>query len=282
MFEARLVQGHLLKKVLDSVKDLLDQATWDCDEEGLHLQAMDNSHVSLVSVKLGSEGFDRFRCDHTFSMGEFTHKNQEGITSSLFKSSFFPGVNMSTMTKILRCSTASDIITLQAQERGDTLTFIFESESQEKVADYEMQLMNLDVEHLGIPETDYAAVIKMPSPEFQKIVKDLGQFGDTVVISCKKEGIQFSSVGDIGSANIKLAQTLNVDEPDEAVTIDSTEPVTLTFALRYLNLFAKATPLAPIVTLSLSPNVPLAVEYKIGDFGSVRFFLAPKIDQEDD
>lgn len=69
MFEARLVQGHLLKKVLDSVKDLLDQATWDCDEEGLHLQAMDNSHVSLVSVKLGSEGFDRFRCDYTFSMG---------------------------------------------------------------------------------------------------------------------------------------------------------------------------------------------------------------------
>ena len=69
MFEARLVQGHLLKKVLDSVKDLLDQATWDCDEEGLQLQAMDNSHVSLVSVILGSEGFDRFRCDQRFSMG---------------------------------------------------------------------------------------------------------------------------------------------------------------------------------------------------------------------
>ena len=75
MFEARLVQGHLLKKVLDSVKDLLDQATWDCDEEGLQLQAMDNSHVSLVSVILGSEGFDRFRCDQRFSMGKyFTHR----------------------------------------------------------------------------------------------------------------------------------------------------------------------------------------------------------------
>jgi len=260
MFEARLVQGHLLKKVLDSVKDLLDQATWDCDEEGLQLQAMDNSHVSLVSVILGSEGFDRFRCDQRFSMG----------------------VNMSTMTKILRCSGAADIITLQAQERGDTLTFTFESESQEKVSDYEMKLMNLDVEHLGIPDTEYAAVIKMPSAEFQKIAKDLCQFGDSVVISCRKEGVQFSSVGDIGSANIKLAQTMNVDEPDEAVTIDSSEPVTLTFALRYLNLFAKATPLAPSVTLCLSPNVPLTVQYKIGDFGSIRFFLAPKIDQEDD
>ena len=42
---------------------------------------------------------------------------------------------------------------------------------QEKVADYEMKLMNLDQEHLGIPETDYAAVIKMPSSEFQRIIK---------------------------------------------------------------------------------------------------------------
>jgi proliferating cell nuclear antigen len=48
---------------------------------------------------------------------------------------------------------------------------------QEKVADYEMKLMNLDQEHLGIPETDYAAVIKMPSSEFQRIIKDLSQVG---------------------------------------------------------------------------------------------------------
>ena len=194
---------------------------------------------------------------------------------------YLTGVNMATMTKILRCSAASDIISLKAREQGDTLTFMFESESQEKVADYEMKLMNLDVEHLGIPETEYAAVIKMPSHEFQKIARDLTQFGDTVVISCKKEGIQFSSVGDIGSANVKLAQTMNVDEPEQAVTIDCTEPVALTFALRYLNLFAKATPLAQVVTICLSPDVPLVVEYKIGDFGSIRYFLAPKIDQED-
>lgn len=37
--------------------------------------------------------------------------------------------------------------------------------------------MNLDQEHLGIPETDYAAVIKLPSSEFQRIIKDLSQVG---------------------------------------------------------------------------------------------------------
>ena len=69
MFEARLIQGSLLKKVLDSIKELLKEATWDCSDSGIQLQAMDNSHVSLVSVSLRSDGFDRFRCDRQLSMG---------------------------------------------------------------------------------------------------------------------------------------------------------------------------------------------------------------------
>ena len=185
------------------------------------------------------------------------------------------------MSKILRCAANDDIITIKAQDQADTVNFMFESPNQEKVSDYEMKLMNLDQEHLGIPETDYAAVIKMPAAEFQRVIKDLSQFGESVVISCTKEGVKFSAAGDIGVGNIKLAQTANVDKEEEAVTIDMQEPVTLTFACRYLNMFTKASVLAPQVTLSMSPEVPLVVEYKIGDIGHIRYYLAPKIEDED-
>jgi len=259
MFEARLVQGNLLKKVLESLKDLLNEATWDCADTGIQLQAMDNSHVSLVSVLLRADGFDKFRCDRQLSMG----------------------MNLTSMSKILRCAANDDIITIKAQDQADTVNFMFESPNQEKVSDYEMKLMNLDQEHLGIPETDYAAVIKMPAAEFQRVIKDLSQFGESVVISCTKEGVKFSAAGDIGVGNIKLAQTANVDKEEEAVTIDMQEPVTLTFACRYLNMFTKASFLAPQVTLSMSPEVPLVVEYKIGDIGHIRYYLAPKIEDED-
>ena len=60
---------------------------------------------------------------------------------------------------------------MKAQDQGDVVTFMFENPNQEKVSDYEMKLMNLDQEHLGIPETDYSAVIKMPSGEFQRVVR---------------------------------------------------------------------------------------------------------------
>lgn len=60
------------------------------------------------------------------------------------------------------------------------------------------------------------------------------------------------------------------------------EPVSLTFALRYMNSFTKATPLANQVTISLSSELPVVVEYKVAEMGYVRFYLAPKIEEEEE
>lgn len=93
--------------------------------------------------------------------------------------------------------------------------------------------------------------------------------------------MRFSASGDIGSANVKLAQTNNFDKEEESVTIEMQEPVTLTFACQYLNSFTKATSLSAQVQLSMSANVPLVVEYQIPDLGHIRYYLAPKIDEDD-
>ena len=58
----------------------------------------------------------------------------------------------------------------------------------------------------------------------------MSQFEESVVISYTKEGVKFPAAGDIGVGNIKLAQTVNVDE-EEAVTIEMQELATLTFVL---------------------------------------------------
>ena len=69
MFEARLVQGSMWKKVIDAIKDLLNEGNWDCNSSGITLQAMDSAHVSLVSLNMRCEGFDTYRCDRNLSMG---------------------------------------------------------------------------------------------------------------------------------------------------------------------------------------------------------------------
>lgn len=150
MFEARLIQGNLLKKIVEAVKELVQEANVDCSETGLtmqvgrksaeglvfppsHLpskskpvfspltrcvcdasspcvfcQAMDASHVSLCSLKLRAEGFDHFRCDRNLSLG----------------------LNLTSLSKILKCAGNDDIVTLKAEDEPDTLTLMFESPSE--------------------------------------------------------------------------------------------------------------------------------------------------------
>lgn len=69
MFEARLTQGGLLRKVLEAIKDLVTDGNFDCSSTGFSLQAMDSSHVALVALLLHADGFEHYRCDRNISMG---------------------------------------------------------------------------------------------------------------------------------------------------------------------------------------------------------------------
>ena len=81
-------------------------------------------------------------------------------------------------------------------------------------------------------------------------------------------------------AKVNLAKTSESENEEEAVIIDVREPVKLTFACRYLNCFIKATPLCNQVQLFMADDVPLVCEYNIGEMGHIRYYLAPKIDDE--
>ena len=168
---------------------------------------------------------------------------------------------------MLKCAGNDDIITMKADDNGDLVTFMFETAGarpapwlaachaharaaltpvppaeQGRISEFELKLMDIDSEHLGIPDTEYSAVVKMPSNEFARICKDLSTIGDTgthagagairsfvasgcvcsltvrhsrlpaVMITVTKDGVKFSTSGDIGSANITCRQNASADK----------------------------------------------------------------------
>ncbi|KAF2498855.1 proliferating cell nuclear antigen [Mytilinidion resinicola] len=259
MLEARLEQANLLKKVVDAIKDLVQDCNFDCNDSGIALQAMDNSHVALVSMMLKSESFSPFRCDRNIALG----------------------INLTSLTKVLRAAQNEDILTLKAEDAPDVVNLVFESAESDRISEYDIKLMDIDQEHLGIPETEYAATISMPSAEFQRICRDLMALSESVSIECSKEGVKFACQGDIGSGSVTLRSHTNVDKPEMNVEIDLTEPVSLTFSLKYLVGFCKASSLSGQVKLCLSNEVPLLVEYALANNSYLRFYLAPKIGDEE-
>ena len=68
-----------------------------------------------------------------------------------------------------------------------------------------------------------------------------------------------------------------MDKPEQNVEISLSEPVALTFSLKYLVNFCKASGLSSTVKLCLSNEVPLLVEYALASNSYLRFYLAPKV-----
>jgi proliferating cell nuclear antigen len=259
MLEARLSQSMVLKKVVDAIKDLVQDCNFDCNDSGIALQAMDNSHVALVSMLLKAESFEPYRCDRNIALG----------------------VNLVSLTKVLRALQNDDLVTLKAEDAPDSLNITFESSTADRISEYDLKLMDIDQEHLGIPDTEYAATVTMPSSEFKRICTDLQAMSESVTIEATKDGIKFSCNGDIGNGAVTLRNYQNVEKEHLNVDIELTEPVSLTFSLKYLVNFCKAQPLSDRVKICLSNEVPLLVEYLVTGTSYLRFYLAPKIGDEE-
>merc|ERR1711934_795551 len=163
---------------------------------------------------------------------------------------------------------------------GDTVNFQCETTDEYRIADFDLKLMQIESEHMEIPEQQYKVIAKLPSGEFQRICRDLKEFGETMQVKASKEGITFSVQGDAGGGNVML-KPREAEKPEDRVALTVHEPVTATFALRYLVNFAKAAPLSGQVELGLGPDAPLLVKYDLetGDNGFMQFYLAPKIDE---
>lgn len=320
MFEARVNQGTMWKKVIESVKELVTEANFDCTPTGISIQAMDTAHVALVNLLLRRDGFSVFNCERPAILG----------------------VNLGNLAKILKTTETNDMITLRRDDDSDVLSVIAEDTQGNKTSEFNMRLMEIEAEQMGIPEMDYHTSVSLPSAEFAKICRDMSIFGDTVTVSVARDGVKFSAGSEMGEGFAMLkagprhaaaasdnetatrrpksemkdevkkerkagvkAEPVSDDVPvetdamvppekpskaassaaaaaaagtDLGVVISLEEPVTLSFALRYFNTFAKGAALSDRVNLHLANDSPCMIEFKIEGLGYLRYYLAPKVD----
>ncbi|KAK4217656.1 proliferating cell nuclear antigen [Rhypophila decipiens] len=255
MLEAQLDEANVFKKSIEAIKDLVQDCNFDCNDAGIGLQAMDNSHVALVSMLLSRDAFSHYRCDRNIALG----------------------INLTSLTKVLRSAGDKDCIKFKAEDAPDVLHLLFEHPDSDRTAEYDLKLMDIDQEHLGIPDTDYAATIIMPSSEFKRIATDLMAMSESVNIEASKDGVKFSASGDIGSGSVSLRSNSDVENPKNSINIELNEPVSLTFSLKYLVNFCKAASLSDRVKVCLSNEVPLLVQYDMLTGSHLQFYLAPKV-----
>lgn len=103
MFEAKLADCALFKKLIESIKDLVTDINLDVAEHGISLQAMDGSHVALVTLLLKDTAFEYYRCDRQMTLG----------------------VSITNLSKIMKCGGVGESLNLSADDQGSTLNITF-------------------------------------------------------------------------------------------------------------------------------------------------------------
>merc|ERR1719367_2204648 len=113
-------------------------------------------------------------------------------------------MNVDSLGKIMKMCGSNDALKLRAENDADSVSFQLESGDDDRISDFELKLMQIESEHMEIPEQHYKVSARLPSAEFQKICRDLKEFGETMQMKASKEGITFSVQGDVGSGNVML------------------------------------------------------------------------------
>lgn len=157
MFEAKLAEGIVFKKIVEAIKELVSDVNIDISPTGISLQAMDNSHVALVSLHLSMDGFESFRSDKPMTLG----------------------INIANLSKIMKLGDNEDSMTLKAEEDPSHLTVIFENQKKGRFAEFNINLINIDTEHLSVSDNEGGSQLTMSSAEFSKMMRELYQISET-------------------------------------------------------------------------------------------------------
>ena len=256
--EARLRNdAAFFKRLIDAVKEMVNEVVLDCTQDGIKMQAMDNSHVALVHFFLNSEKtFSSYRCNVPINIG----------------------INVVALQKILKLCNNEDILTLSKNEKEDSLTLLFESPNGSKISQFSLSLLEIDQEILSIPDVEYKTYFSMSSQELLRIFRDFKDIADTITISSDcKSGIKFSFCSDTTRGTIALSHNNSMDDSSPPTVIKVIESTSASFSSRYLMMFTKGSLMSPMVNLCLSNDLPLSIEYTFSE-GTLKYFMAPKMD----
>jgi len=244
------------RELLAAVSPLAHECVMQCSAQGIHLQTMDSAHVALVEFALFEGAFAEYQCTQNIALG----------------------VNLLALQKVLRCGSDSARLTLGAVSDGEELSV--ELKEANGTSRFNVRLLDLDQEQLGIPDTEPEAEVTLSSHEFTSKCKNIATLGDEVMLRFARDAITFSVSGDTGNGEISLNHG---ETPDCAlIQLNGAEEIVAKFAMPYLVHFCRGGALSDRVTIKYSTNMPMSVEYDLtmGDVpvGLLRYFLAPKIE----
>lgn len=257
----KTVQSGSIKTLIEALKELLPEINIEFSISGIKVVAMDESHTVLVSLNLDSDKFDTFHCPNKLIIG----------------------VGLPNLYKIIKSMTQGDILTLYVKkDEPHKLGIFMENNEKGQVNDVILDLIELNIEEIDIPDHEYPFSITMPSVDFQKICRDMKNIqAKRMDITQFNNQLVFTAEGGFAK---QITTRKSGNDEDKTIKLEKTLQGGIyngSFNLEKLTEFTKCTGFGGSVKMLMKNEFPLIFIYPVAALGEIKLCLAPMLpDQE--
>jgi proliferating cell nuclear antigen len=245
-----LAEPKYLKDTISIISELVSEATFKIDKEGIELVAMDPANVSMILFKLFSSAFVEYKVDEPVELG----------------------VNLSNLKQILRRANPSDMVSLSLVGKGK-LKVLFSGNSKRK---FFLPIIDVDQEEQKIPDLKFQAKLKLDSKMLANAIEDADIVSDSLSFEVEKDKLTVKAEGDLSQSETEIP----AGEDVSIVLNGDVEKLKSKYSIEYLKKMMSASKIAGKCELRLGDDYPLRLEFNEVDKVSLSFILAPRVEYE--
>jgi len=251
LFKARITDAKQLKDMITAISTLIDEATFDLNQNGIKLRAMDPSRVAMIDFEWPKTTFDEYTCTEPTKMC----------------------INITELLKLLRRTGKDESVELALDEKTGRLQITIKGRYTRS---FNMPTLEAVEEEVPTPKVAFNVEAKLTTDGLSQAIEDANLVSDHVRIEIDKEKMIMRATGDLMGATIEMKKG-----SDTLLDLEAKEPSKATFSLSYLSEIVKAaTATSDIATLEFSTDMPIRLDFQQPKEGKLTFYLAPRIEVE--
>ena len=244
-----LAEPRYFKESIAIISDLVSEAKFKVNHDGLELVAMDPANVAMVIFKLLSSSFTKYEV-----------MKPEVIA-----------INLNNLKLILRRAKSDDILSLETTE-DNKLKIELKSATTRS---FSIPTLEVDDREQKVPELTFPVTIHMNSAMLSEAIEDVSVVAESVTFLGEKDVLSVKAEGELSKAFIEIRQGDNT-----AIMVNSGEKYKAKYSLEYLKKMVNGGKLHDKVSVFFNTDYPLKLEYKITDRLLLSFILAPRVDND--
>jgi proliferating cell nuclear antigen len=247
MFRIKMTDAKLWKNLISAISTLIDEATFNIDENGIKLRAMDPSHVAMVDFEWSKTLFDEYQCEEPTKLC----------------------VNINEMLKLLRRVRGDESLELELEKTH--LLMILRSKYTRT---FRMITLEPSSEEVPTPKISFDSVVKITSTCLKDTISDASAISDHIQFETTDEAFIVRASGHLGSVIIEVDKG-----SEEVLSLEVMKASKAMFGLNYLSEMVKAASnLSDIATLEFSNDMPIRLTFELPQSGRLQYYLAPRIE----